>query len=48
VLSDDVTSITGTAPRPLRTFIADNIQAFTRAATNYACSGLGAGVRAWP
>jgi uncharacterized protein YbjT (DUF2867 family) len=28
-LSDDVTSITGTAPRPLRTFIADHVQAFT-------------------
>lgn len=28
-LSNDVKSITGTAPRPLRTFIADNVQAFT-------------------
>ena len=28
-LSDDVKSITGTAPRPLRTFIADHVQAFT-------------------
>ena len=28
-LSDDVTSITGTAPRPLHTFIADHVQAFT-------------------
>jgi uncharacterized protein YbjT (DUF2867 family) len=28
-LSDDVTSITGTAPRPLRTFIADHLRAFT-------------------
>jgi uncharacterized protein YbjT (DUF2867 family) len=28
-LSDDVNSITGTAPRPLRTFIADHVQAFT-------------------
>ena len=27
-LSNDVKSITGTAPRPLRTFIADNVQAF--------------------
>jgi len=25
----DVTSITGTAPRPLRTFIADRLRAFT-------------------
>jgi uncharacterized protein YbjT (DUF2867 family) len=28
-LSDDVTSISGTAPRPLPTFIADHVQAFT-------------------
>jgi uncharacterized protein YbjT (DUF2867 family) len=28
-LSDDVKSITGIAPRPLRTFIADHVQAFT-------------------
>jgi uncharacterized protein YbjT (DUF2867 family) len=28
-LSDDVKTITGTAPRPLRTFIADHVQAFT-------------------
>ena len=28
-LSDDVKSITDTAPRPLRTFIADHVQAFT-------------------
>jgi uncharacterized protein YbjT (DUF2867 family) len=28
-LSNDVKSITGTAPRPLRTFIADHVQAFT-------------------
>ena len=28
-LSDDVKSITGTAPRPLRTFIADHVQTFT-------------------
>ncbi len=28
-LSDDVKSITGTAPRPLRTFIANHVQAFT-------------------
>jgi hypothetical protein len=28
-LSDDVTSITGTTPRCLRTFIADHVQAFT-------------------
>ena len=28
-LSDDVKSIAGTVPRPLRTFIADHVQAFT-------------------
>jgi hypothetical protein len=28
-LSDDVESITGTAPRPLHTFIADHVAAFT-------------------
>jgi hypothetical protein len=28
-LSDDAKSITGSAPRPLRTFIADHVQAFT-------------------
>jgi hypothetical protein len=28
-LSDEVASVTGTAPRPLRTFIADHIAAFT-------------------
>ena len=28
-LSDDVEAITGTPPRPLRTFIADHVQAFT-------------------
>jgi uncharacterized protein YbjT (DUF2867 family) len=28
-LSDDAKSITGTAPRPLRAFIADHVQAFT-------------------